>query len=98
MRRVIVAPDSFKESLDAVAVAKHIASGIKRVFAEAEVVEVPLSDGGEGLVDTLVAATNGKIATRLVTGPLGYPVEAAYGLLGDGETAVSEVESSDFTL
>ncbi|MCL6478571.1 MAG: glycerate kinase [Peptococcaceae bacterium] len=94
MRRIIVAPDSFKESLDAVTVAKHIASGIKQVSPETEVVEVPLSDGGEGLVNTLVSATNGKIVTQVVTGPLGDPVESSYGLLGDGVTAVIEMASA----
>ncbi len=94
MRRIIVAPDSFKESLDAAAVARHIASGIKQVSPETEVVQVPLSDGGEGLVDTLVSATDGRIMAQEVTGPLGDPVEASYGLLGDGKTVVIEMASA----
>lgn len=94
MRRIIVAPDSFKESLGAPAVARHIAQGIKRVIPAAEVVEIPLSDGGEGLVETLVAATGGRMVPMEVTGPLGERVKAIYGLLGDGETAVIEMAAA----
>lgn len=94
MKRIIVAPDSFKESLDAAAVAKHIALGLKRVFPGAEVIETPLSDGGEGLVNTLVAATGGRVVFEDVTGPLGERVNAAYGVLGNGETAVIEMAAA----
>ncbi|GEA14934.1 MAG: glycerate 2-kinase [Moorella sp. (in: firmicutes)] len=91
MKRIVIAPDSFKESLDAPAVAAAIAEGIKRVFPEAETVTVPMADGGEGLTTTLVAATGGRIITTTVTGPLGEPVRAAWGILGDGTTAVVEM-------
>jgi len=94
MKRIIVAPDSFKESLDAAAVAKHIALGLKRVFPGAEIIETPLSDGGEGLVKTLVAATGGRVVFEDVTGPLGERVNAAYGVLGNGETAVIEMAAA----
>ncbi|WP_406677747.1 glycerate kinase [Moorella sp. ACPs] len=91
MKRIVIAPDSFKESLDAPAVAAAIAEGIKRVFPEAETVPVPMADGGEGLTTTLVAATGGRVITTTVTGPLGQPVHAAWGILGDGATAVVEM-------
>ncbi|MGB9661934.1 MAG: glycerate kinase [Moorellaceae bacterium] len=91
MRRIVIAPDSFKESLDAPQVAAAIAAGIKRVLPEVETVEVPLADGGEGLTTTLVAATGGKLMTATVTGPLGEPVTAKWGILGDGRTAVIEM-------
>lgn len=94
MRRLIVAPDSFKECLDAVEVAKRIAAGITRVLPDTEVLQIPLSDGGEGLVNTLVAATGGRIILKEVTGPLGNKVMAAYGILGDGETAVIEMAAA----
>lgn len=91
MRRIVIAPDSFKESLDAPQVAAAIAAGIKRVLPEVETVEVPLADGGEGLTTTLVAATGGRLMTATVTGPLGEPVTAKWGILGDGRTAVIEM-------
>ncbi|QGP92287.1 Glycerate 2-kinase [Neomoorella glycerini] len=91
MKRIVIAPDSFKESLDAPAVAAAIAEGIKRVFPEVETVTVPMADGGEGLTTTLVAATGGRAITTTVTGPLGQPVRAAWGILGDGTTAVVEM-------
>lgn len=91
MKRIVIAPDSFKESLDAPQVAAAIAAGIKRALPEAETIEVPLADGGEGLTSTLVAATAGRLMTATVTGPLGEPVTACWGLLGDGQTAVVEM-------
>lgn len=59
MYRIVLEPDSFKESLPAPEVAKAIAVGIRRVFQDAEITTVPVADGGEGLTDTLVAATGG---------------------------------------
>ena len=94
MGKFIVAPDSFKESLAAREVARRIAAGIKRALPDAEVKQVPLSDGGEGLVDTLVAAAGGKVLSREVTGPLGEKVSASFGLLDDGETAVIEMAAA----
>lgn len=91
MHRIIIAPDSFKESLSAPEVAAAIAAGIKRVLPRAETVAVPMADGGEGLTTTLVAATGGREITATVTGPLGEPVQAVWGLLGDGSTAVVEM-------
>lgn len=91
MKRIIIAPDSFKESLDASQVAKAIAVGVKKALPNVETVEVPLADGGEGLATTLVAATGGKLLEAVVTGPLGEPVTARWGLLGDGRTAVVEM-------
>ncbi|WP_338818926.1 Glycerate 2-kinase [Moorella thermoacetica] len=91
MRRIVIAPDSFKESLSAPEVAAAIAQGIHRVLPEVETVNVPMADGGEGLTATLVAATGGREMTATVTGPLGEPVQASWGILGDGITAVVEM-------
>jgi len=91
MKRIVIAPDSFKESLDAPQVAKAIAVGVKKALPNVETVEVPLADGGEGLTTTLVAATGGKLMEAVVTGPLGEPVTARWGFLGDGRTAVVEM-------
>ncbi len=92
--RIVVAPDSYKGSLSAVAVAAAMEQGILSVFPTAEVYKVPIADGGEGTVEALVTATNGRIIRQEVTGPLGEPVEAFWGLLGDGETAVIEMAAA----
>ncbi len=94
VKRIVVAPDSFKESLDAVLVAEAIASGFQRVFPAADIIKVPMSDGGEGLVQTLVTASKGRLLERRVTGPLAKPVNAYLGLLGDGATCVVEMASA----
>lgn len=94
MKRILIAPDSFKESLDASQVAEAIASGFKRVFPRVETIMLPMSDGGEGLVRTLVAATGGRIVHKRVTGPLGEPVEAFFGVLGDNNTCVIEMAAA----
>ncbi|MQL52485.1 glycerate kinase [Desulfofundulus thermobenzoicus] len=91
MKRIVIAPDSFKESLDAPQVARAIATGVRRALPAVETVEVPLADGGEGLTATLVAATGGRLCKATVTGPLGEPVIAHWGILGDGQTAVVEM-------
>ncbi len=92
--RVVVAPDSFKGSLTAVEAAAAMAAGVRDALPQAEVALVPMADGGEGTVATLVAGTGGRLETRTVTGPLGYPVPAQFGLLGGGETAVIEMAAA----
>lgn len=89
--RIVIAPDSFKECASAEQVARAIAAGLARVFPDAELVQVPLADGGEGTARVLAAATAGKLVERQVTGPLGQPVRAVYAILGDGRTAVIEM-------
>jgi glycerate kinase len=92
--RIVVAPDSFKGSLSAVGVAEAMERGIRTVFPGAEVLKVPIADGGEGTVDALVIATRGRIEHRTVRGPLGEPIRARWGVLGDGETAVIEMAAA----
>ena len=92
--RICVAPDSFKESLSAVEAAEAIARGVRNVCAGIEVVSVPMADGGEGTVSALVAATGGRLVPARVTGPLGEPADAEYGLLGDGLAAVVEMAAA----
>ncbi|AFH63387.1 glycerate kinase [Paenibacillus caseinilyticus] len=89
--RIIVAPDSYKGSLDAVAVARAMERGIRTVFQDAEIVKVPIADGGEGTLEALVAATGGTLMQEKVTGPMGRPVNARWGILGDGATGVIEM-------
>lgn len=92
--RILVAPDSFKGSVSAPEAAEAIARGIRAVFPAAEVVKLPIADGGEGTVDALVTATGGRTEARTVSGPLGEPVRARWGVLGDGATAVIEAAAA----
>lgn len=90
---ILIAPDSFKGSLSSI----DAAECIKRGFANAgfsNMVCVPMADGGEGTVDALVAATGGTMIHQQVTGPLGEPVGAFYGILGDKITAVIEMAAA----
>ena len=92
--KIVVAPDSFKGSVSALEAARAIEEGIRRVFPEAVIEKVPMADGGEGTVQSLVDATGGHIQTRRVLAPLGNEVEAKFGILADGETAVIEMASA----
>ncbi|SKA86002.1 glycerate kinase [Clostridium sp. USBA 49] len=92
--KFVLAPDSFKESMSAKEAAEAMKKGIKKVIPDAECVLVPMADGGEGTVQSLVDATNGEIIETIVTGPLGNKVKAMFGILGDRETAVIEMASA----
>ncbi|SHF67702.1 glycerate kinase [Caldanaerobius fijiensis DSM 17918] len=92
--KIIVAPDSFKGNMTSYEVACHIEKGIKRVFSDADVVILPMADGGEGTVEALVKATNGEIISLDVTGPQRDRVKGFYGILGDGQTAVVEIAAA----
>lgn len=92
--KVIVAPNAFKGSLSATQAAIAIARGVKEIFPDAEVVEIPVADGGEGTVEALVAAHHGTYEWVNVEGPLGDPVLASYGLIDGGKTAVVELASA----
>jgi glycerate kinase len=97
--RIVIAPDSFKGSLSSLEVAEAMERGVKRVLPESTTILLPLSDGGEGLVDSLVVASGGNLLEYEVQGPLGSPVLAQMGLLGDGKTAVIEMaQASGLTL
>ncbi|MCG3177890.1 MAG: Glycerate 3-kinase [Phycisphaerae bacterium] len=91
---ILIAPDSFKESADAVTVADAIARGVRAARPDATVDACPMADGGEGTVAALVAATGGTIRSRFVRGPLGQMTLAGFGLLGDGRTAVVEMAAA----
>lgn len=88
--RIVIAPDSYKGSLSAVRAAAAMAEAARAVFPGAEIDCVPMADGGEGTAEALVAATGGRLVRKRVTGPLGKPVDAVFGILGDGRTAVIE--------
>lgn len=92
--KIVIAPDSFKESLSADKCAQAIKAGFVDVFPDAEYVCLPIADGGEGTVEAMVAATGGRIVHLVVTGPMGEPVKAFYGLTGEGRTAVIEMAAA----
>ena len=97
--KIVIAPDSFKGSLTALQVAEAMEVGLRRVFPDATIEKVPMADGGEGTVQSLVDATGGEILTAQVMDPLGNTIDAQYGVLGDGVTAVIEMaEASGLTL
>ena len=89
--KIVIAPDSFKECLTAAQVAQSIENGMQQIFPDADYVQVPVADGGEGTLQSLVDATQGRFIEVTVTGPLGEPVTACFGLLGKGDTAMIEM-------
>ena len=92
--KIVIAPDSFKESLSALDVASEIEAGFREIFPNADYLKIPMADGGEGTVDAMIAATGGTLIEVEVTGPLSQTVQAFYGLLGDGKTAVIEMAAA----
>lgn len=89
--KIIIAPDSFKDSLSAEGVAQAIAAGLRDVWPDAQLIQCPMADGGEGTVDAVLAACNGELRRQRVRGPLGETVEARWGWLADSQTAIIEM-------
>lgn len=92
--KIVIAPDSYKESMSAQDVAAQIEKGFRDVFPDACYVKLPVADGGEGTVEAMVAATNGRIVNVKVTGPLGDNIAAFFGLSGDEKTAFIEMAAA----
>lgn len=92
--KVLVAPNAFKGTLTAPQAASAIARGVREVFPEAEVLEVPVADGGDGTVEALVSAKRGEYRVARVEGPLGDPVDARFGLIDSGRAAVVELATA----
>lgn len=89
--KIVIAPDSYKECLSAAEVAAALATGLRRVLPQAEILCVPLADGGEGTLQALTAGPHARRVTVMVNDALGAPVAAQYGVLADGRTAVIEI-------
>jgi glycerate kinase len=92
--KIVIAPDSFKESLTALQVAEAIEAGMREVWPDATYAKVPVADGGEGTVQAMIDATGGRRVDVRVTGPLARSVDAFYGRAGDGELAVIEMAAA----
>ncbi len=92
--KVVIAPDSYKGCLSALEVAKAMERGVLSAIPAAEVRKIPIADGGEGTVAALVTATNGQLRQTAVTDPLGNKINAHWGVLGDGRTAVIEMAAA----
>lgn len=92
--KIVIAPDSYKESLSALGVATAIEEGFREIFPAADYIKLPMADGGEGTVEAMVAATQGRIVQVAVTGPLGTQVEGFYGLSGDEQSAFIEMAAA----
>lgn len=91
---IIIAPDSFKGSLSALEVGLAVERGVKRVFSESVTKVIPMADGGEGTMDCLIDATNGRFVKVSVQDPLGRTIDSGFGILGDGVTCVIEMAMS----
>ncbi|QJC50584.1 glycerate kinase [Paenibacillus albicereus] len=90
----LLAPDSFKESMTAKEACVAMEAGLRKAFPDARFIHVPMADGGEGTVQSLVDASGGQLVAKEVTGPLGQRVLARYGIMGDGVTAAIEMASA----
>lgn len=92
--KILIAPDSFKGCMTAKEACEALEKGLQNIDADAQIVKVPMADGGEGTVQALVDALNGKIITKKVTGPLNKPVTAFYGLIEQKRLAVIEMSAA----
>ena len=92
--KIVIAPDSFKESMSGKIACDAIERGLKKVLKDSEFIKVPMADGGEGTTQSLVDATNGVIHFVEVTNPLGEKIQGKLGILGDQETAILEMASA----
>ncbi|GBR06089.1 glycerate kinase [Acetobacter oeni] len=92
--KIAIVCDSFKESLSALEVAEEIEAGFLDIFPDADFIKLPAADGGEGTVSAIVVGTGGRLIRRIVTGPLNTPVDAFFGITGDGTTAIIEMAAS----
>ncbi len=89
--KVVIAPDSFKDSLSALKVAQAIAQGWQAVFPHAETILCPMADGGEGTIEAVLEVCDGQWREKTVVGPLGQPVQAKWGWLEKQKIAMIEM-------
>ena len=89
--KIVISPQTFKGSISALDAAQAMRSGVLRVVPDADTVLVPVADGGDGTLETLVEGSGGEIKSAEVHGPLGERIEALWGAMGDGVTAMIEM-------
>ena len=89
--KIVIAPQGFKAGISGMEAAQAIARGVAAAVPDAETALAPVADGGDGTLNALVDGTGGETFTSTVTGPLGQPLEAQWGVMGDGSTAVIEM-------
>lgn len=94
LKKIVIAPDSFKGTMTSIEICGYIEDIIKKYLPDTKVVKIPIADGGEGTVDAYLSGIGGTRRKKTVTGPMGTPVEAEYGILPDGETAVVEMAAA----
>ena len=94
MKKVVIAPQGFKESLSGMEIAEAMSLGVKRVWPDAETLLIPVADGGDGTLQALVDSSGGEVRTASVEDAIGRPIEAEWGALGNATTAVIEVASA----
>ena len=92
--KIIIAIDSFKECMPSIEVASNIETGIKSYLKDVMITKIPMADGGEGTINTLVSSTNGKIINCIAENPLMKKIDSTYGILGDNETVVIEMATT----
>jgi glycerate kinase len=98
MEKIMLAPDSYKGSLSAIEVCDVLASVISKHFPQCEIVKMPMSDGGEGFVNSIIQACGGKKVSSVVCDPLNRPINAAYGILDDGRVIIEMAAASGLML
>lgn len=89
--KILIAPDSFKGSLSAIEVCDNIEIGIRKVYKDADLIKVPMADGGEGTLEALISSTDGRIYEKQAKDPLFRNIIGKYGILGDRKTCIIEM-------
>lgn len=96
MTKVLIASDSFKGSSSSSQVAEYIAKGIKKVDATIDIKKIPIADGGEGTIESLLSACHGKSYTKKVVGALGSETNATWGMMNNDEAVIEVAEAAGF--
>ena len=92
--KIIIAPDSYKDCLNASDVADFMEAGVLKVLTDPQIIKIPIADGGEGTVKAIITGAGGRIVNTKTTGPLRNEIDSFFGVLADGETAVIEMASA----
>ena len=94
MKKIVIAPDSFKGTMSSIQVCESIEAGIKKARQDLAIVKAPIADGGEGTVDSFLTAIGGNKIKVKVKDPLFREIDSFYGILSDQETAIIEMAAS----